>query len=487
MPGHRHGARAEACGSGFSDPFATMSSDRIIRDRLVVPPPIAWALTGVCLLLATVGILTIYVVDTHYYAGNDGPRNAAKQAVILGLSLAVGYGVWRIGHVRLRDYASLVFIASLVLLVPPVIARFTDFTFGGVIPRLNGAYRWIRLPGFQLQPSEIMKVALILVMALLLRNRAKLRTWRGVLIPLALAAGPMALILLEPDLGTCLLMPPVLLLMMFVAGAKKRHLGAVVLIAIGLAPLGWWNIHHYQRMRIVSVLLQTDSLRQAILDAPEKYAFLATPREALRWRVASGYQLVASKNAIGSGGLAGYGWGHGPYVQYPLLPDRHNDFIFAMIGHQWGLAGCLGILAAYGIIGLMGMIIAARTRDIFGRLLVVGLTGLIVLQAMVNMSMTLGLMPVTGLTLPLVSQGGCSQLMVVLSVALIISVAAHRPFTLSSRTVPEKAQAHQDRSALIVFNPPPEAGADASANNRLPINGSAGVLPFHSAKGGGSP
>jgi cell division protein FtsW (lipid II flippase) len=278
-----------------------------------------------------------------------------------------------------------------------------------------------------------MKLAYVLALAWYLRYRKNYRRFTGLMLPFVLSAIPLALILLEPDLGTVLLLIPVLFSMLFVAGARLRHLAVIVLIGIACVPLAWGQIKGYQRARVTAVLLQSPTLRQAVIDHPEDYKQLATRRQALEWAASSGYQLVHSKNAIGSGGFFGQGWGDGVYVNHTLLPDRHNDFIFSVVAHQWGLMGCLLVLGCYTAIVLAGIQIAASTTDPFGRLLAVGVVTLLAVQVLINVGMASGLMPITGMTLPFLSYGGSSLIISFLSLALLVSISQHRPFLLATR------------------------------------------------------
>lgn len=159
-----------------------------------------------------------------------------------------------------------------------------------------------------------MKVAYVIALAWYLRYRKNYRRFGGLLIPVAISAVPVGMILLEPDLGTALLLLPVLLTMLFMAGARMRHLVLIMLIGLAAAPIAWWQIKGYQRARVTAVLLQSQTLRQAVIDHPEPYAFLVSKRQAIEWAASSGYQLVHSKNAVGSGGVLGQGWGDGVYV-----------------------------------------------------------------------------------------------------------------------------------------------------------------------------
>jgi len=384
-------------------------------------------------VLAMVGLASIYVTDTHYASGHDGPANAARQAVRIVLSFFLAAIILRIGYPQIGRYSYALFLLCLAGLIPLLAAKLAQSSFGGLTAPRNGAYRWIQLPGFLLQPSEFMKIAFVLALAWYFRFRKNVGGFGGVLLPVVVCSVPMALILLEPDMGTAMLLVPVLFTMLFAAGAKKRHLAVFVLLGLVAAPLAWGHIEDYQRLRITAVLLQSDKLRQAVIETPQSYTQLATKRQALEWSASAGYQLVHSKNAIGSGGVRGNGWGRGVYAENTLLPDRHNDFIFAVVAHQWGLIGCIVVIACFAVIAVAGVRIASVTTEPFARLLAVGLITLITAQATVNMGMTMGLLPVTGMTLPFVSYGGSSLLCNLAAVALLISISQHRPFLLTTR------------------------------------------------------
>ncbi|MHC4234141.1 MAG: FtsW/RodA/SpoVE family cell cycle protein, partial [Planctomycetota bacterium] len=339
---------------------------------------IAWAVT----VLYAIGLATIYACESSRLTA----LHTTKQMVFLLGSLVICCLILRLGFQRIYRHAYLIFGLALGALVPLAVARLTHFDFGGLIPGIRGAYRWIRLPGFQLQPSEFMKVAYILALAWYLRYRRNYRTLGGLILPFAASFVPLILILLEPDLGTVLLIMPVLFAMLYLAGARVRHLGLIAALGVALTPVLWMKMRPYQRLRITAVMLQSETIRKDIDQKPDKYRFLnndlvALRREARGWRRSSGWQLVSSKAALGSGGLLGQGWGHGTYVEYDfLLPDRHNDFVFALIGHQWGLLGCLVVLACYAVITLAGVQIAIGTDEPVGRLLAAGVVVLIATQ-----------------------------------------------------------------------------------------------------------
>lgn len=386
----------------------------------------AWAILASVLMLEAIGLLCIYATEI----GRSGPpTNTIKQFVFIVAGFFVTIVVLRVGHEPIGRWAYPIFVLAMLFLVPLVIARFVSL--GDLIPNRRGAHRWIQLPGFQLQPSEFMKVAHIIALAAYLRYRSNHRRFAGLLIPVFASLVPMVLILLEPDLGTVLLMAAVLMMMLYVAGARRRHFATLILVGVALLPLFWLQLRPYQKSRILGVVLQSATLREAIISEPDKYRFLGTERQAREWEFGAGMQLMRSKAALGSGGLKGQGWGHGTYVEYNFLPDKHNDFIFAIIGHQWGTIGCLLVLACYTIIVISGVEIAAATTEPFARLLAVGVISLLSAQVAINVGMTLGLMPITGMTLPFVSYGGSSLLTNCLGISLLISVSRRRPYLLA--------------------------------------------------------
>ncbi|MFQ5489313.1 MAG: FtsW/RodA/SpoVE family cell cycle protein [Phycisphaerae bacterium] len=403
-----------------------------MRRLLPALSPTGWGIVLAVMILYGVGLASICATEGGL---GDAPF-AGKQVLFLVISLTLFWGIVRTGFQRISGWTYVIGAGALLLLVPPAVARVLHTDFGGLVPNIRGAHRWIMLPGFRFQPSELMKVIYILTLAWYLRYRRNYRTIGGLLLPLVGSAVPLFLILLEPDLGTALLMIPVLFAMLFLAGARVWHLLLLAGLAVVIAPLLWLQMRPYQRLRITSVLLQSDALRSDIHKNPQDYRFLDgnsqnLRREARQWRNSSGMQLVRSKAALGSGGVLGQGWGHGTYVEYNFLPDRHNDFVFALIGHQWGLGGCLGVLGCYVVIVLAGMNIALRTTDPVGRLLAAGVVTLIACQVLINVGMCIGLMPVTGMTLPFVSYGGSSLLVNFMALGLLVSVGRHRPFMLA--------------------------------------------------------
>jgi rod shape determining protein RodA len=244
----------------------------------------------------------------------------------------------------------------------------------------------------------------------------------------------MALILLEPDLGTVLLMMPVLFAMLFAAGAKTKHLVMIIVATLLISPLLWHKMQPYQRLRISSVLLQSEWLREKAEKHPALGNLLVgTNFSSKRWQDDWGYHLIRSKYAVASGEMFGFGFGRGPFLKYNFLPERHNDFIFAIIAHQWGFLGCIAVLTLYVILLWCGLEIAGENKDPFARLATVGIVTVFAIQVIVNVTMTIGIMPITGLTLPFVSYGGSSLLVSMIFTGLLNNLGRSRPFTLAPR------------------------------------------------------
>ena len=377
-------------------------------------------------LLITIGIITICAT------GNSWQKQ---------LFYAVG-GLFAMIAVNTIDYRRLgaasywIYALILALLAILLLDKLIDMPF---VPLINGTRRWIKVGAggvsFQIQPSEFCKIAYILALAWYLRFRSNYRRFRGLLGPFILTLLAMILILKEPDLGTVLLMMPILFSMLFVAGAKVKHLIIVLLLAIAVSPLMWSKMNLYQRQRISSVLLQNSKIRQKCEENPVFSQILTGKKHfsAAQWKRGRGWQLENSKYAIASGGLTGYGLGKGPYVKYGYLPERHNDFIFAIIAHQWGFLGCMAVLALYAVIIACGVEIAWLNTEPFARLVSVGIVAMFAVEVIVNISMTVGLMPVTGLTLPFISYGGSSLVVSMIAIGLLNNIGKHRPFTVAGR------------------------------------------------------
>ena len=392
--------------------------------------------------LICIGIASIYAsghpAEKSVSSNNSYHPGAWKRQVVyafVGLAaiILLSYIDYRwLGPLSYWLYG-LVLIALAVL----ILGKYIDLK-PFVEPR-NGTYRWLQVgfPGrsISIQPSEFCKVAHILALAWYLRYRSNYRKLSGLIGPFVLTLLAIVLILKEPDLGTVLLMMPVLFSMLFVAGARGKHLLIIMLLAAMSFPLLWGQLGHYQRARISCVVLQNDWISHQA-ERNTKLARVLTGKkhfDTRAWEQDWGWQLKHSKLAIASGGLEGYGFRQGPYLKYNLLPERHNDFIFSVIAHQWGFWGCMAIFGLYAAIFACGLEIATNNTDPFARLIAVGIIAMFAVEVIVNTSMTVGLMPITGLTLPFVSAGGSSLVVSMAAIGLLNNVGRARPFTVAGK------------------------------------------------------
>jgi rod shape determining protein RodA len=349
------------------------------------------------LLLSALGIVMIYAASAprlellELDPGYDMRRQVVF--VLLG-TVAFGVGSMLAGR-RLRPLIPLAYIGSIILLV----AVFPFGRSGG------GAQRWIDLGPFDLQPSEVAKVAVILAIALLLSRSAEDRvSGREIVITLALVAVPAVLIFLQPDLGTMLVFGFIAVAMLFVAGSSVRQIGALLLAAVVGAV----------------AVLQLDVLREYQVE--RLTAFLDPASSEL----AANYTYTQSVTAIGSGGMFGKGLFGGALTNLSYVPEQATDFIFTAIAEQLGFIGAVLTLVLFAVILWRLLVIAALTRDPIGRLLVAGVAALIAFHVFVNIGMTVRLVPATGLPLPFVSYGGSSFLVMSFALGLAHAVWIHR-------------------------------------------------------------
>lgn len=412
----------------------------VLKGRLL---PVRICLLASTFVLIVIGIATIYAIG---HPAESSPASQAglwaghwkKQLVFALVGLGGFVAANWVNYRRLGEVSHWIY-AFFLLLLTYILVRKYLLGWLPFVPMRNGAYRWIvvevgsySLPA--VQPSEFCKLAYILALAWYLRYRSNYRSFRSLLGPFAVTLLPMVLILLEPDLGTVMLMMPVFFTMLFVAGARIKHLLLVVGLAVLVSPAMWLMLQGYQRERISSVLLQSTWVRQQVEARPVLGRLLVgQPFTERRWRNDWGYHLIRSKYAVASGGMTGEGFRQGPFIKYDFLSERHTDFVFSVIAHQWGFLGCLGFLSLYVFLAACGLEIAVHNKDSFGRLMAMGIVAMFVVQVIVNVGMTVGLMPITGLTLPFVSYGGSSLLVNMIAIGLLNNVGRCRPFSVAPR------------------------------------------------------
>ncbi len=320
----------------------------------------------------------------------------------IALGLVAGFVVALIPYKALLSRAYLFYALNLLLLCVVLVATTAR----------NNSHRWLSLLGFNLQPSECMKLTLIVTLARYIRFRSSYKTFRGLGAPFLLTLLPMALILKQPDLGTALLCVPILFGMLFAAGARLRHLLLIVLLgAVGIYPVYRWGLREYQKARIDGFLAQL---------APSS----AADGERKLLDQGDNYQIEHSKQALGLGGWAGPRTADGRNEALFRLPERQTDFIFAVVAGESGFLGALLLIVLYAALLSAILLVALRHRDPAARLLCIGIFCLFAFQGLINIAMTAGVLPITGMTLPLISYGGSSMLVSLVCLALVCNVAA---------------------------------------------------------------
>jgi rod shape determining protein RodA len=349
---------------------------------------IDWALLGAVLALCLVGLAMIYSAT-----GGAG-RVFWMQVYAIVLGLGALAACLTVDYRSLADRSHLIYLGIILLLVAVL--------FTGAVR--GGSRRWLDLGVFNLQPSEFAKVAIALVLAKLLgESRRATLTNQDLIFAGVLVAVPLLLIVRQPDLGTAVTLLPVLLVVTVAAGLPLRYLGALALVTVLVAPVAWqFGLEDYQRSRIATFLDPAQDPRGA------------------------GYQQIQARITVGAGGLWGKGFMEGTQGQLRFLPVAHNDFIFSVLAEEQGFAGVIVALALYLFVILRVLDAARLARDRQGAYLVLGLLACFAFQVVYNITMSAGLAPVKGLTLPLMSYGGSSMIATLVAFGLILNVRMHR-------------------------------------------------------------
>jgi len=373
-----------------------------------------WPVLLAVTVLSALGVMSIWV---------QSAADGTKQLVFLAVAVGVLAAMQAVNYLVLGRYAWLLYILSLMLIGYTLLGNFAQY-HGHPIPgvhSINGACCWISFPGgISFEPSELMKISFILVLARYLRYRDNYRTMPGLLTPFLLTLIPAVFILKQPDLGVAALFVPTLFALLFVAGAKSKHLLAIVAMGLILIPLLWLsgdeNVPFFRHLPMVVQPYQRARLSGLLSHDPK------TLRQ-------SGFQQMRALTAMGSGGPTGKGRGEIPVGHG--VPEANNDMIFAIIGEQFGLVGSIAVLAAYVVLFIAGIEIASATREPFGRLVAIGIVSLLAIQAALNLSVVMRLFPVTGVTLPFVSYGGSSLVASYISAGFLMNIGQNRPLVIA--------------------------------------------------------
>ena len=352
-----------------------------------------WLLLGLGVLLAVIGVSAVRIAeDGEISYGAIQTRWAVIGIAMCLLMLAVPYR--RVVQLRWLWYIGGVLLLLLVL----------------IAGRGKSAGRWIEVGSFRMQPSEVMKLVLVVTLAGYIRYGRGHRTFRGLATPLAITLIPFLLIMKQPDLGTALLLLPVLFVMLYVAGANRAHLGLVAGAGLAAGLLLFFTpglLNEYQKDRVRAFLLQgSDDTALAR---------------------SHNHQIRASKTVVGTASVFGTGTGEETQDALRFLPERHSDFIFPVVIHAYGLAGATLLFMLYLL--FIGLILrtALKVREPSGRLLAVGVACLFACQMVINLGMTLGLLPIVGMPLPFLSYGGSSMLVSFMALGLVLNVGSDHP------------------------------------------------------------
>ncbi|WP_341232182.1 rod shape-determining protein RodA [uncultured Methylophaga sp.] len=340
------------------------------------------------------GILTLLLFSSVvlYSSGGEDVGLLLRQGVRMAIAITVMIILAQIHPDRFKDVAFWIYAVGLLMLIAVLL-------FGTIG---KGAQRWLDLGFFRFQPSEIMKLAVPLVVAVYLADRPLPPSFVRMFFALVMIAVPALLIAKQPDLGTALLIASSGLIVVFLSGVSWRLIMSFLTLAAAAAPVLWYLMHDYQRRRVMTLFNpESDPL-------------------------GAGYHIIQSKIAIGSGGLQGRGWLQGTQSHLEFLPERSTDFIFAVIAEEFGLIGLTLLITVYLLITARGLYIAAQAQLSYMKLLAGSIAITFLVYVFVNVGMVTGLLPVVGVPLPLISYGGTSMVTLLAGFGILMSIHTHR-------------------------------------------------------------
>ncbi len=352
-----------------------------------------WALLGITVLLAVFGMLTLYSVMA---TGSSGSYKMiyVKQIVWFCGGFAVMSLAFSLDYKYLEQYADLLYLLCILMLIAVLaVGKF-----------VAGSQRWLVFGPVTIQPSEFAKLSIIVVLAKYYSNAASPKGlgFRELTKPLFYTAIPFILVVRQPDLGTALLLGFIALAMTVFVKIERKTFLALIGTGITCIPVVWFFLKGYQKKRILT--------------------FLNPDRDPL----GAGYHVIQSKIAIGSGMITGKGYLEGTQNALSFLPEQHTDFIFSVLAEEWGLLGAGFLLFLFFLLIFMGLRIAHRCQDPFGTMLAMGITSMVFFHVIINIGMVMGLMPVVGVPLPLISYGGSSMLTIMVSIGLLLNISMRR-------------------------------------------------------------
>ncbi len=359
-----------------------------------------WRRIDSTLLMAVLGlaVICLLIIASATHANMDGKPGqydfVMKQGIFLVVGLIIAGGSLYFDYRKLYRWVPVIYGINAILLL---VVKFAGTS-------ALGAQRWIQIGPFTLQPSEFAKLIMIICLARLLsNNKSGFQTWKSLLPVAGLMALPTLLIFIQPDLGTSLVFAAITFGMLYICGLKMQLVKRAFLALVVAFPVIWFFVlHSYQKMRII------------VLFNPSADPY------------GSGYHVIQSKISIGSGGFIGQGLFAGTQSQLNFLPENHTDFIFSVIGEELGFVGAIFVLFLYFILLYRTIMISRSSGDAFGSLLACGIFSMWLFQIFINVGMTLGIMPVTGIPLPFMSYGGSALLMNLICVGILMNIYLRR-------------------------------------------------------------
>ena len=345
----------------------------------------------VAMAIVGIGLVTLYSATEQSLARID------NQVVSLGIALVLMWLVANIPPQTIARVAVPLYVVGVVLLIGVALFGIT----------VNGSKRWLNLGIARIQPSELMKIALPLMLAWYFQRFEGRLGWKDFLLATVLIAVPVYLIKRQPDLGTSLLIAASGFYVLYLAGLSWKVMAGLALLAGAAAPLVWPLLRPYQQERILT--------------------FVDPTRDPL----GAGYHSTQASIAIGSGGMTGKGWLNGTQTHLDFLPERHTDFIFAVFGEEFGLIGNVALLILYLLLVGRGLVITANASTLFARLIAGSVTLMFFTYAFVNMGMVSGVLPIVGVPLPMMSYGGTALVSLFVGLGILMSVQAHRKLVTS--------------------------------------------------------
>lgn len=354
-----------------------------------------WSIIWAVLAIASVGLLSIYSALYQQIQANPTHNLFIKQAIWLSVGFVIMFCSLLFDYQRLRVASTWIYVFCVILLAAVLV----------IGKEVNGSRRWLEIAGFQCQPSEFMKTVIVIQLASYFSSQeiSPYPSMKKLALPFLYVMVPVLLILAEPDLGTAISVSAIAFTLIFFMGIRWPY---IVTFILGIAALSvpiWEHVlKAYQKKRIL-ILLRPD------LDP-----------------LGAGYHIRQSKIAIGSGMLKGKGFLNGTQNKLHFLPEKHTDFIFSVWAEEWGFIGCFILLLLFAALIILSLRVARRSKDRYGSLLVVGMTAFILWQALINIGMVIGLLPVVGITLPFVSYGGSSLISLCFAIGIIENVSMRR-------------------------------------------------------------